>query len=151
MENNLDNKARFFASNLGTTVHVLRTGIVEHIGTLTGLQQNGNDWYIQYKPNGSGSLCLASIEYCNLTLKPLSSITDEDLKGLFSLVGVLYVNGVPYTEFIPVEKLRSFILMPTFVPRVDMGDYLRSKGYALPFMGLSVEKMIEYNWIKLTL
>ncbi|TDO21917.1 hypothetical protein [Pedobacter duraquae] len=28
-------------------------------------------------------------------------------------------------------------------------DYLRSKGYALPWMGLSVEKQIEYGWIKL--
>lgn len=28
-------------------------------------------------------------------------------------------------------------------------DYLRSKGYALPYMGLSVEKLIEYNWVKL--
>ena len=28
-------------------------------------------------------------------------------------------------------------------------DYLRSKGYALPWMGLSVEEMIEYRWIKL--
>lgn len=28
-------------------------------------------------------------------------------------------------------------------------DYLRSKGYALPFMGVSVETMISWNWIKL--
>lgn len=27
--------------------------------------------------------------------------------------------------------------------------YLRSKGYALPWMGLSVEQQIEYGWIKL--
>lgn len=29
-------------------------------------------------------------------------------------------------------------------------DYLRSKGYAIPYMGLTVEKQIEYGWIKLT-
>ena len=28
-------------------------------------------------------------------------------------------------------------------------DILRSRGYALPYMGLSVEKLIEYGWIKL--
>lgn len=28
-------------------------------------------------------------------------------------------------------------------------DYLRSKGYALPFMGFSVDKMVEAGWIKL--
>lgn len=33
---------------------------------------------------------------------------------------------------------------------LELFDFLRSKGYALPWMGLSVEKMIEYGWIKLT-
>lgn len=28
-------------------------------------------------------------------------------------------------------------------------DYLRSKGYALPWLGLSVEQQIEYGWIKI--
>ena len=28
-------------------------------------------------------------------------------------------------------------------------DYLRSKGYALPYMDLSVEDLISYGWIKL--
>lgn len=28
-------------------------------------------------------------------------------------------------------------------------DYFRAKGYALPFMGISVNKLIEYGWIKL--
>lgn len=32
---------------------------------------------------------------------------------------------------------------------LNFADYLRSKGYALPWMGLSVEKLIEYGWIKL--
>ncbi len=29
-------------------------------------------------------------------------------------------------------------------------DFLRSKSYALPYMDLSVENMIEYGWVKLT-
>lgn len=28
-------------------------------------------------------------------------------------------------------------------------DYLRSKGYALPYMGISVDEMIEFDWIKI--
>ena len=32
---------------------------------------------------------------------------------------------------------------------IEVSDYLRSKGYALPWMGLSVEKQIDYGWIKL--
>jgi len=27
-------------------------------------------------------------------------------------------------------------------------DFLRSKGYALPFMGLSVDELVNYGWIK---
>lgn len=29
-------------------------------------------------------------------------------------------------------------------------DYLRSKGYALPWIGLSVDEQIEYGWVKLS-
>ena len=32
---------------------------------------------------------------------------------------------------------------------LDMFDLLRSKSYAIPFMGISVEEMIEAGWIKL--
>ncbi|MGD1319184.1 hypothetical protein [Chryseobacterium sp. 2R14A] len=32
---------------------------------------------------------------------------------------------------------------------IEIVDYLRSKGYALPFRGLSVEKMVTYGWIRL--
>ena len=28
-------------------------------------------------------------------------------------------------------------------------DYLRSKGYALPWMDLLVEDLVEYGWVKL--
>lgn len=28
-------------------------------------------------------------------------------------------------------------------------DFLRSKGYVLPWMGLSVEQLVEFGWIKL--
>jgi hypothetical protein len=63
-----------------------------------------------------------------LELKPLSLITDED------------------------NKYVSKIMQETDFSDSDYGalhtaDYLRSKGYALPFMGLSIEKQIEYNWI----
>lgn len=35
------------------------------------------------------------------------------------------------------------------IPYISIVDFLRSKGYALPWMGLSVEEMIEFGWIKL--
>lgn len=35
------------------------------------------------------------------------------------------------------------------VPYIAIVDYLRSKGYALPWMGYSVEDMVQAEWIKL--
>lgn len=32
---------------------------------------------------------------------------------------------------------------------IEVIDYLRLKGYAVPWMGLSVEQLLEYGWIKL--
>jgi hypothetical protein len=63
-------------------------------------------------------------------LKPLSSITDEDNKVVSKIM--------QETDFLDSDY-----------SALHTADYLRSKGYALPFLGLSVEKLIEYNWIKL--
>lgn len=66
-----------------------------------------------------------------LVLKPLSSITDEDAgesgyDNAKSMLSDNYLVNSPYVF-----------------------DYLRSRGYALPWMGLSVEQLIEYGWVKL--
>lgn len=72
----------------------------------------------------------ATIDY--LELKSISNISDEDLelvgfasrKGLAACVATLGLEGMWI-------------------------DYLRSKGYALPFMGIPVEEQIELGWIKI--
>ena len=38
---------------------------------------------------------------------------------------------------------------PYFPTVLNVYDFLRSKGYALPWMGLSVEKLVEYGWVVL--
>lgn len=71
-----------------------------------------------------------------LELKPISSITDEDFMKIM---------------------WKRFPFQPAFKKRniyhehlnVNQADYLRSKGYALPYMGLTVEKLIEYGWVKI--
>jgi len=73
-------------------------------------------------------------------LKPLSQITDED--------AVEYLNsiGVDENEFrISQAKID---LSDDYEDNFKL-DYLRSKGYALPWMGYSVEQQIELGWIKL--
>ena len=63
-----------------------------------------------------------------LQLKPLSSIASlEDIQ-----------NG-----FFTVEPNLDYQV------QIINQDYLRSKGYAIPWLGLSVEEMVEAGWIKL--
>ncbi len=94
------------------------------------------------------------LEY--LELKPLSQITDEDavevakkyhhynetaLSDRYGALELLVIDGkeiisgkdVPYGLFQHSECI----------------DYLRSKSYALPFNGLSIEDLIKYGWIRL--
>lgn len=66
------------------------------------------------------------IESFYLELKPLSHITDEDAINL----------GYGYVSHLKSNLDRNI-------------DQLRNLGYALPWMDLSVEDLIEYGWIKL--
>jgi len=99
-----------------------------------------------------------------LLLKPLSSITDEDaievsnvyksnVRG-YSTIGAA---GVPREEFVRAGlefcKRLDGNYWNNFANIYNMlaaFDLLRSKGYALPFMGLSVDEMVQAGWIKLS-
>lgn len=81
-----------------------------------------------------------------LLLKHLSSISDEDAieLGYSTCDDPLNPNyGMSASGcFLDDWTQREEMLMSD-------SDYLRSKGYALPWMGLSVEEMVEAGWIKL--
>lgn len=82
-----------------------------------------------------------------LELKSLSSITDEDA------IGVINILKVELHSDSEIEFIHNAI--KTYIDKGYKGidshilDYLRSKGYALPWMGLSIETLQEYGWIKL--
>lgn len=67
-----------------------------------------------------------------LQLTPISQITDEDA----------------YNAGITKARLKNHINHPHIMTPF-MCDYLRSKGYALPWMGLSVEQLVSFGWVKL--
>ena len=73
-----------------------------------------------------------------LLLKPLSQISDED-------ANFIDLQSEDYNENGWYDEEQNFYWWAS----IDV-DYLRSKGYALPWMGLSVDEMIEVGWIKLT-
>lgn len=68
-----------------------------------------------------------------LELTPLSQITDEDACN----------------AGITKARLKNHINHPHIMTPF-MCDYLRSKGYALPWMWLSVEQLVSFGWVKLT-
>ncbi|KPE51012.1 hypothetical protein [Chryseobacterium indologenes] len=70
---------------------------------------------------------------CYANLKPLTLITDEDA------FRIGFCN----------RKIFLATNTNLYIYQINSADFLRSKGYALPWMGLSVEKLIEYGWIKL--
>lgn len=140
MENTLENKAKFFAQYFGRT-------FITGIGGKSALS-----WI------DIGYISLGTLS-ATLELKDMSNISPEDINYIIILLEIdkqpvdndfLAFNKslISYINYLFLEKkdIKSVILTVAFIHAVD---YLRSKGYALPYMGLSVEKQVEYGWIKL--
>lgn len=70
-------------------------------------------------------------EHDYLLLRPLSSITEEEKHHAYK---------ISFYGMTDHEKIRA---------SVEYADIIRSKGFALPFMGISVEEMVAAGWIKL--
>lgn len=161
MENTEQNKVKFFAQYWGQKVFVNPILTPEPVS---------NTYIFEY-------LEPEDIEQEYLELKPLSSITDEDAYQVARIVSPMLFegNGENGGHFIDrSEPLWHSIKHKKKVMMVDIdfdgyvfeyrddeegytrpsyslagADYLRSKGYAMPYMGLSVEKLQEYGWVKL--
>jgi hypothetical protein len=84
-----------------------------------------------------------------VSLKPLSSISDEDARAVAEQNRF---NG-NYDVF---PKVGRDILRRVFELKdsqmclpMESADYLRSRGYALPWLDISINEMVEAGWIKL--
>lgn len=160
MENTIENKAKFFAQYFGQEV------IGHPLNDKASVSVRGTYITKTY------------IKKTCLFLKPLSSITDEDAIEVLRLLGEYKPKSVnityhsedgkewtrisrPYTD-VNEEYYLNVLFNVTKSGLVthhdnkrgedylNLYDYLRSKSYALPWMGLSVEQQIEYGWVKIT-
>ena len=125
-------KERFFALYFGQ--QVLKVGEPYHESFVTV----PCEWHVWNE---------CSMELIHLELKPLHSISDEDLNYIGE-----YVFGVGYEGMKrKVESAGKRVQDYLNINRspIIVTDYLRSKGYAIPFMGISVEEQVEKGWIKL--
>ncbi|WP_411973351.1 hypothetical protein ACLCDV_07875 [Sphingobacterium sp. Lzh-3] len=77
-----------------------------------------------------------------IELKPLSSLTKNDYD---EILDSNIMNPAPWEDFDVTDGKLGGIN----ISDVTTIDFLRSKGYALPFMGVSVEKLVEYGWVRL--
>lgn len=154
-QNTLENKARFFAQYFGQHVLYFTSDFLRKIDYLTIVGIENDDY---------------------LELKPLSQISDEDAIEVAKLVSPMLFEGRGKNGGHYIDKSETWWYSvkhngKTLMVDIDLNgyvfeydgvdeykrpsrsligtDYLRSKGYALPWMDLSVEDLIEYGWIKL--
>lgn len=108
--------------------------------------------YLMFMPNNTDKLKVIDwfrFDDCYLELIPLSEIKEEDIK--FICLNIAGVEETKYYKF-ESEERKDFILeiVSDFEStHIVIVDYLRSKGYAIPFMNFSVEDLVEMNWVKL--
>ena len=74
-----------------------------------------------------------------LQLKPLSKITDEDAISMYRGLERNYESA---NQFLEDYKSIGFLEQSEV-------DFLRSKGYAVPYMEHSVDELIKMGWVQL--
>jgi len=127
MENNLENKSKFFAQYWGQRVLSIR---------------NSSYCFLLQKMS-QGDVSKSD----QLRLKSLSDISDEDAIEVGRLNGSITSNnllvGKALCHWLRIEGTNRDITFEAI-------DFLRSKGYLLPWMGLSTEELISRGWAVLT-
>ena len=74
-----------------------------------------------------------------LQLKPLSKITDEDAISMYRGLERNYESS---NQFLEDYKSIGFLEQSEV-------DFLRSNGYAVPFMNYSVDDLVSFGWVRL--
>lgn len=137
-EINKENKARFYGANWGNTVVIDGSRL-----DLNSIDYDG--W----------------LEDSYLELKPLSDISDEDAIEVYCRNLVAFPKDKAYLETksfsnnilgIKISCLKYPYLKTEYfdINYIDIfrAEFLRSREYLLPWMGLSCEELIEASWAK---
>lgn len=102
-----------------------------------GLQYEGGGSGFTYSIN-EGTLNDLEIRNDKLVLKSLSKITNEDAEEIQRITGANHLAKQPL--------IYACLKKSDAIPVID---YLRSKGYAVPFMEYSVDDLISFGWVQL--
>lgn len=128
-DTNLDNRDRFEALYWGQSVGVIYSDSREPV-------QRGVIVYGQH--------------FSYLELKPLSSISDEDAIEVAKIhfQGPEFLNGMGGRQIAHKGRFLIRRWIKSSFWKSDVVDFLRSRGYLLPWMGLSCEEIIAEGWAK---
>lgn len=126
-KNTLENKKKFFALYWGQKVR---------------------NWYLNKPINGMvGTTYMTShiVKNCYLGLKPLTSIKDEDLKGIYPH------DSESFFHYYGANTGDKKIAIEFFLKKAEPKDIdlLRLRGFAVPWGELSVEDQVYFDWVKL--
>lgn len=136
MENTIENKARFFAQYLDQRIFFI------------------NGWNRCAMINDAYKLLKEEFKYLKksyLELTPLSQITDKHAIEIAKMFGgtKLSIKG----NFIQVIRVDDLVITYWITDSnnlpIKLIDYLRYYGYAIPYLDLTIEDLLEYGWIKL--
>lgn len=133
-EINNDNKARFFFAYYGSTYH--------YSNEWGGFSNQVNDGNLHLGRDINNS--------AYLKLKPLLSLTDTEVSELASAYDITIGNHL-LDSFDSIDDFRKNIAFADehYCHAVGFFDFLRGRGYAIPWNGLTVEDLMAAKWIKL--
>lgn len=101
--------------------------------------------------NTTSVLLIDELSNYHLELKPLSKITDEDAIVVAKIFGMTedfeFIGKMLCTTMFDNSDSESETSI--FNSNAKAVDYLRSKGYALPFRIYSVEDLVSFGWVQL--
>lgn len=140
MENTLENKAKFFALYYGQEVLTRDDGFRKF-------------WKLGSEVSIESSLSKYGYDYgYYLELTPLSQITDEDAIVCAKIAYVFddtEAGKIAEKRCQTAENGKDWVIENETSLELGITDFLRSKGYTLPWLDTTVEQQIEFGWIKL--
>lgn len=156
MENTKSNKSRFFAQYWGQKVLYVGGVGLEPIGT-KGWNLKHPDFFLELTPlsqiSDEDAIEVAKrmsyySEYFVITRNEneIHIVCDDSIKVIIGIVKFGLIGKIIEDEFDSMFK-KSVVYYEDEI--VSCIDYLRSKGYALPWMDISIETLIEWGWVKL--
>jgi len=131
MENTIENKNKFYGQYYGQNVLTVGNAICD----------NTEEYWIEKS--------LQHTQY--LLLKSISSITADEILKISHKIGGDIEDAIVFINYIMNnDVLGNACEFNVYCNEIiAVIDYLRSKSYALSYMGVPVETQIEYGWVKL--